>query len=99
MCQNVLELCCTVLRAEGLGLIITQRDIANRVGVSVTAIAHALGGYSDVAEATWQRILQVAGESHYYPNAAARQLRSGLTDTIGLIVPALAPCPSDPFLS
>lgn len=78
---------------------ITLRDIAERVGKSVTTVSRALAGYDDVSEATREQIRQVALELGYEPNIVARQLQKRRTDTLALILPTYGPRFSDPFFS
>jgi LacI family transcriptional regulator len=77
----------------------TLKDIADRVGKSVTTVSRALAGYDDVNEATREQIQQVAQELGYEPNIVARQLQKQRTDTIALILPTYGPRFSDPFFS
>ena len=65
----------------------TLKEIARRVGRSVTTVSRALAGYDDVSEATREQVRQVALELGYEPNIIARQLQKQRTDTIGLILP------------
>ena len=78
---------------------ITLRDIAERVGKSVTTVSRALAGYDDVSEATREQVRQVALELGYEPNIVARQLQKRRTDTLALILPTYGPRFSDPFFS
>ncbi|MBC7249717.1 MAG: LacI family DNA-binding transcriptional regulator [Anaerolineae bacterium] len=78
---------------------VTLKDIARHVGVSVTTVSRALGGYDDVAETTRQKILRAAEELGYYPSVTARQLQKQRTDTIGFVIPTFGPRFSDPFFS
>ena len=75
------------------------RDVAKRLNISITTVSRALDGYSDVAENTRQLVIKTAHEMGYVPNRAARQLRRQRSDTIGYILPALAPQFADPFFS
>ncbi len=75
------------------------RDIAERLGLSVTTVSRALAGYSDVAEQTRQLVLQTAQEMGYYPNLTARHLQRQRTDTIGFVVDIFGPRFSDPLFS
>ncbi len=75
------------------------RDIAERLGVSVTTVSRALAGYNDVAPKTRQLVLRTAREMGYYPNLTARQLQRRRTDTIGLVVDVTGPRFSDPLFS
>lgn len=78
---------------------VTLKDISQRVGVSVTTVSRALGGYDDVAEETREKVLHAANELGYYPSATARQLQKRRTDTIGFIIPTFGPRFSDPYFS
>jgi LacI family transcriptional regulator len=75
------------------------REVAKRLGISITTVSRALDGYSDVAESTRQLVIKTAKEMGYAPNPAARQLRRQRTDAIGYILPAPASEFSDPFFS
>jgi len=57
-------------------------DVAKEAGVSITTVSRALNGYSDVNEATRQRIFDIAQSLEYYPSAAARNLQGRRTDTV-----------------
>ena len=78
---------------------VTLKDLATKLGLSVTTVSRALAGYSDVAEATRQRVLQAAEEVGYVPDVTARRLQKGRTDTIGFVIPTSGPRFSDPFFS
>ncbi len=78
---------------------VTLKDIARRVGYSVTTVSRALAGYDDVAESTRQLVLETAAEMGYHPNVTARRLQRQRTDTIGFIIPTHGPRFSDPFFS
>lgn len=78
---------------------VTLKDIAARVGRSVTTVSRALAGYDDVSETTRQQVLQVALEMGYEPNIIAQQLQKQRTDTLALILPVMTPRFSDPFFS
>jgi LacI family transcriptional regulator len=78
---------------------VTLKDIARQVGVSVTTVSRALGGYDDVAEGTRRRVLQAAREMGYRPNIIAQSLQRRRTNTLGFIIPIAGPRVSDPFFS
>jgi LacI family transcriptional regulator len=78
---------------------VTLKDIARRVGVSVTTVSRALGGYDDVAEETRQRILQAAREMGYRPHTIAQSLQRKHTNTVGFIIPTAGPRSTDPFFT
>jgi LacI family transcriptional regulator len=78
---------------------VTLKDIAERVGKSVTTVSRALAGYNDVSKATREEVRRVAQELGYEPNITARQLQKRRTDTLALVLPTFGPRFSDPFFS
>ena len=74
------------------------RYIAASLGLSVTTVSRALGGYSDVAEATRQRVRAEAERIGYAPNAIARRLQKGRTDAIGVVAPTGSGAITDTYL-
>lgn len=78
---------------------VTLRDIAKKVGKSVTTVSRALHNYDDVSSETKQMIQRVAKEMGYTPNIMAQRLQKQRTDTIGFILPTFGPRFSDPFFS
>jgi DNA-binding LacI/PurR family transcriptional regulator len=65
---------------------VTLQTIANRLGVSRTTISNAYGRPDQLAPALREKILECAKELGYAgPSAAARSLRLGRIDVIGLL--------------
>lgn len=64
----------------------TLRDVARAAGVSVAAASYALNGNGTIADETRQRVLAVAEELNYHPNAFARHLKKIKTRTIGVFI-------------
>jgi LacI family transcriptional regulator len=66
---------------------VTMKDIAMLAGVSQQAVSSALNGNgsSRVAAAKKEKILKLARELNYVPNAAARSLSGGQTKAIGIL--------------
>ncbi|MCS6995132.1 MAG: LacI family transcriptional regulator [Anaerolineales bacterium] len=64
----------------------TIRDIAQKAGVSITTASYVLNNTGNISEATRQRVLQVAEELNYHPNAFARHLKRVKTLTIGVFI-------------
>ncbi len=62
----------------------TIRDVAKKAGVSVGTASKACNNKGKMTEQTRQRILQVAAEMHFSPNALVRSLQSGRTHTVGI---------------
>ena len=70
-------------------MMITQREIAARLGVSQSLVSHALAGTAEeigAATETIRRIREEATRLNYRPNAVALTLRGTPTKTIGVIV-------------
>ncbi|MDO5607559.1 MAG: LacI family DNA-binding transcriptional regulator [Capnocytophaga sp.] len=68
---------------------ITLKDLAERLGVSVTTISKALKDYPDIGKETKDQVKQLAKELNYKPNIHAVTLRSQKSKTLGVIVPKL----------
>lgn len=78
---------------------VTLKDIARKVGRSVTTVSRALHDYDDVSPETKELVQRVALEMGYTPNIMAQRLQKQRTDTIGFILPTFGPRFSDPFFS
>ncbi|GAB2701302.1 LacI family DNA-binding transcriptional regulator [Paenibacillus thermoaerophilus] len=61
-------------------------DVAAKAGVSPTTVSRVLNGSSLVKSRTRNKVMQAIEELGYYPNAAAKNLRSQRTWKIGVIV-------------
>lgn len=77
----------------------TLKDIAEKVGKSVTTVSRALHGYDDVSAETRILVNQVAQEIGYTPNISALRLQKKSTDTIGFVIPTYGPRFTDPFFT
>lgn len=66
---------------------VTIKELAQRLHLSVATVSKALNNYSDVSEATRERVLKLASEIGYNPNFVGRGLHRIRTNTIGLIIP------------
>lgn len=71
--------------------------IARALGVSVTTVSRALAGYDDVAAATRERVVAEAARIDYRPNEAARRLRRGRAEAVGVVLPSGPGQFDDPF--
>lgn len=69
----------------------TQVDVARLAGVSRATVSYVVNGHADgrvpISEETRQRVMQAVTQLGYVPDARAQSLRSGDTNTIGLIIP------------
>jgi LacI family transcriptional regulator len=66
---------------------VTLRDIAVSLGLSHTTVSRALHDHPHISQNTKAQIRQAAEKLGYVPNSAARSMRSGHSQTVGLIVP------------
>ena len=65
----------------------TIREVAERAGVSYATVSHVINNTRVVSPETRQRVLAAMAELNYRPNALARSLRQGKTNTLGLVLP------------
>jgi LacI family sucrose operon transcriptional repressor len=65
----------------------TLKDIAERLGVSITTVSRVLNGKGSISQETKEKVFQVMKELDYHPNEMARSLVSKNSHVIGLIVP------------
>ena len=63
------------------------REIANRLGISTATVSNALRGKGRVSSALAVQIRAEADVLGYVPDHTARALRTGKSNTIGLLVP------------
>lgn len=65
---------------------VTVEDVAREAGVSRSTAVRALRGHGRIAEATRQRVEDVADRLGYVPNLAATDLAAGGTGVVGLML-------------
>lgn len=66
----------------------TQQDVARLAGTSSAVVSYVLNsGPRPVSEQTRRRVLDAVVELNYRPNSAARSLRSGKSQVLGLVIP------------
>lgn len=64
---------------------VSLKTIAEKCGVSTATVSKALNGQRDIGEETRSRIKKVAEELGYFPNAAARALKTHRSYTVGVL--------------
>ncbi len=74
------------------------KALAADLGLSITTVSRALGGYSDVAEATRLRVVAAAEAIDYVPNIAGKMLVTGRSGFVGFLLPLRDSPIFDPFL-
>jgi len=65
------------------------RDVAKEAGVSPSTVSRVLNNYDNVTEPTRKKVEDACNKLNYIPNANATNLRSGKTDIISFVVPAI----------
>jgi LacI family transcriptional regulator len=65
----------------------TIREVAESAGVSYATVSHVINNTRLVSPETRERVLAAMAALNYRPNALARSLRQGKTNTIGLVLP------------
>ena len=68
---------------------ITLKELSKILGVSISTISKALNNSYEISDSTKERIQKVAKEYNYQPNIIAKNLKSGKTNTIGVIIPSV----------
>lgn len=66
------------------------RDVANKADVAVSSVSRVLSGHPNVSPDLKERVLAAIKALGYEPNISARNLRSGATQTVGLVVPDIS---------
>ena len=69
---------------------ITQKDIADKLGVTRITISKALSDSSDISLEMREKVKRIAQEMGYIPDYTARNLHRSMTSTIGVVVPDIA---------
>src|ERR1044071_10431529 len=65
----------------------TIREVAESAGVSYATVSHVINNTRVVTQETRERVLAAMATLDYHPNALARSLRQGKTNTMGLVLP------------
>ncbi|MFI3266693.1 MAG: LacI family DNA-binding transcriptional regulator [Rikenellaceae bacterium] len=68
---------------------ITIKDIANYLAISVSTVSRALTNDKNIRAETREKVLEAAQTLGYSPNPVAKNLKSGRTNTIGVIAPEM----------
>jgi LacI family transcriptional regulator len=65
----------------------TIREVAESARVSYATVSHVINNTRLVSQETRERVLEAMAALNYRPNALARSLRQGKSNTIGLVLP------------
>ena len=69
----------------------TLKELAEYLDVSITTVSRALADHPKIALKTRKRVAEAAAAYGYVPNLAARQLVSGRSGFVGLVLPVRGP--------
>ena len=64
----------------------TIKDVAKKAGVAISTVSYAFNNDGRITKATKDKILRVAAELNYAPNASARNLKRKRTNNIGVFI-------------
>lgn len=67
---------------------VTLSDIAKRVGVSPSTVSRVINGTAPISDEMKKKIYKAMNELNYHPNSLARNLATGSSSTIGLVLDA-----------
>ena len=70
----------------------TIREVAALAGVSTGTVSRVVAANPRISPATRARVLEAMDQLAYQPNAAARAMRTNVTNTVGLMIPNIV-CP------
>ncbi|GGM10858.1 LacI family DNA-binding transcriptional regulator [Nakamurella endophytica] len=73
----------------------TVYDVARAAGVSIKTVSRVVNGSDEVSKETRERVMTAVADLDYVRNPIARSLRTGSSDTIGVVVDSIA----DPFFA
>jgi DNA-binding LacI/PurR family transcriptional regulator len=65
----------------------TMKDIARIARVSQATVSYVLNNSAGISQKVRERVLEIADDLGYIPNAIARNLKNKTSNTIGIIVP------------
>ena len=66
---------------------ITIYDIAKKLNITAATVSRALNNNPKISESTRKKVLAMADEMHYEQNKLALALKSGKSNTVGVVVP------------
>lgn len=77
---------------------VSLKKVADRVNVSTTTVSLAMRGHRKISDQTRRKVLKVARELGYRPNASAKALVTGWSDLLGVTIREIHYL-SDPYIS
>lgn len=65
------------------------QDVAELAGVSIRTVSNVVNGYARVSDSKRERVEEAVAQLGYRPNVAARNLKSGRSGLVALVVPEI----------
>ena len=78
---------------------VSLKFLAQELGLAEGTVSRALNGYSDISEATRERVRALAEKHNYKANQTARRLATGVAEAVAFLMPANTNTLSEPFVS
>ena len=78
---------------------VSLKFLAQELGLAEGTVSRALNGYSDISEATRERVRALAEKHNYKANQTARRLATGVAEAVAYLMPANTNALSEPFVS
>lgn len=78
---------------------VSLKFLAKELGLAEGTVSRALNGYSDISEATKNRVIACANKHNYKANQTARRLATGVAEAVAYLMPANTNALSEPFVS
>ena len=75
------------------------KELSQHLGLSMTTVSRALGGYPEVSESTRAKVVEAARAFGYRANPNARRLASGKAEAIGMVLPLPPGNFGDPYFA
>lgn len=73
-------------RRSAIRSVVTMRDIARIAGVSVQTVSCVVNNNGSISDALRARVRKIADDLGYRPNLSAKAMRTGRTQTFGLVI-------------
>ncbi|MDE3125730.1 MAG: LacI family DNA-binding transcriptional regulator [Bacteroidota bacterium] len=77
----------------------TLKQLAQILNMSISTVSRALKNHPDIAEKTKQKVRELAASLDYEPNAYAIQLRTNVSNVLGIMIPTITNFFYDTFIA
>jgi LacI family transcriptional regulator len=74
------------VRTREVGAVVTLKDIAKVAGVSAQTVSCVINNTGSVSDSVRKQIRQIATQLGYLPNKSAKTMRTGRSQTLGLVI-------------